>query len=175
LSFQTRGKNTKSKFFSERLPVLIAMHIKVDDLTGLEIQQLLREHLTDMRRTSPAESVHALDLDGLRKPEISFWTAWNESELLGCGALKELNPVHGEIKSMRTASTHRHEGVASGLLSYMVEEAKRRPYTRVSLETGSTNFFAPARNLYAKFGFKKCGPFAEYVDDPYSVYMTREL
>jgi putative acetyltransferase len=150
------------------------MEIKIDNLTGAGIQELLREHLTDMRRTSPPESVHALDLDGLRKPEITFWTAWNGNEILGCGALKELNPQHGEIKSMRTASAHRHEGVASGLLSHILEEA-RRHYKRVSLETGSMVFFAPARNLYAKFGFKQCGPFAGYIDDPNSVYMTREL
>jgi putative acetyltransferase len=151
------------------------MNIKVDDLTGPEIQQLLREHLADMRRTSPPESVHALDLDGLRKPEITFWTAWNGSELLGCGALKELSAQHGEIKSMRTVSAHRHEGVASSLLSRILEEASRRNYKRVSLETGSMGFFAPARSLYAKFGFKKCGPFADYVEDSNSVYMTREL
>ena len=151
------------------------MDIRVDDLTGTEIQQLLREHLADMRRTSPPESVHALDLDGLRKPEITFWTAWSGSELLGCGALKELDAQHGEVKSMRTASAHRHEGVASSVLSHILEEARRRNYKRVSLETGSMDFFAPARNLYAKFGFKKCGPFAGYVDDPNSVYMTKEL
>jgi putative acetyltransferase len=151
------------------------MDIKIDDLTGSEIQQLLREHLVDMKRTSPPESVHALDLDGLRKPEITFWTAWSGNELLGCGALKELNAEHGEIKSMRTAPAHRHEGVASNLLSHILEEAKGRHYKRVSLETGSMGFFAPARNLYAKFGFKKCGPFADYIEDPNSVYMTREL
>ena len=151
------------------------MDIRVDDLRGTEIQQLLREHLADMRRTSPPESIHALDLDGLRKPEITFWTAWSGSELLGCGALKELDAQHGEVKSMRTASAHRHEGVASSVLSHILEEARRRNYKRVSLETGSMDFFAPARNLYAKFGFKKCGPFAGYVDDPNSVYMTKEL
>jgi len=151
------------------------LDIRVDDLRGTEIQQLLREHLADMRRTSPPESIHALDLDGLRKPEITFWTAWSGSELLGCGALKELDAQHGEVKSMRTASAHRHEGVASSVLSHILEEARRRNYKRVSLETGSMDFFAPARNLYAKFGFKKCGPFAGYVDDPNSVYMTKEL
>jgi putative acetyltransferase len=151
------------------------MEIRVDDLTGSRIQLLLREHLEDMARTSPPESVHALDLAGLRRPEVTFWSAWRDGELLGCGALKELTPQHGEIKSMRTASEHRREGVASGLLGHILAEAKRRSYRRVSLETGSMDFFAPARGLYAKFGFEKCDPFADYVEDPYSVYMTREL
>jgi putative acetyltransferase len=95
--------------------------------------------------------------------------------LLGCGALKELNPQHGEIKSMRTASLHRRKGVAATLLKHILEEAKNRKYKRVSLETGPMDAFLPARNLYAGFGFKKCRPFADYVEDPYSVYMTKEL
>jgi putative acetyltransferase len=100
------------------------MQIKIDNLASSEIQQLLKEHLGDMRRISPPESVHALDLTGLLKPEITFWSAWKDDELLGCGALKELNPEHGEIKSMRTALSHRHEGVASSLLRHMLDEAK---------------------------------------------------
>jgi putative acetyltransferase len=109
------------------------MDIKIDDLTGSKIQLFLREHLADMARTSPPESIHALDLDGLRKPEITFWSAWSNNELLGCGALKELNPHHGEIKSMRTASAYRHNGVASRLLNHIIEEARRINYKRVSL------------------------------------------
>jgi putative acetyltransferase len=151
------------------------MEIRTDDLKGAKIQQLLREHLMDMTRTSPPESVHALDLGGLRKPDITFWSVWSDNELMGCGALKELNPEHGEIKSMRTASVHRHKGVASRLLSHIIGEARRRGYKRISLETGSMDFFAPARSLYAKFGFKKCGPFADYIEDSNSAYMTREL
>lgn len=153
----------------------LAMEIKVDDLRGPEIEQLLREHLADMRRISPPESVHALDLDNLRRTEITFWTVWRGKELLGCGALKQLSAEHGEIKSMRTSSEHRREGVASAMLEHILKIAKRRRYKRVSLETGSPDFFAPARNLYAKFGFKECAPFADYVDDPYSVFMTMEL
>jgi putative acetyltransferase len=151
------------------------MHIKVDDLSGAEIHELLREHLRNMALHSPPESVHALDLESLRKPEITFWTVWEDGQLLGCGALKELDPRHGEIKSMRTSSSHLRKGVAKRLLGHILEEAKRRSYRRLSLETGSGEAFAPARTLYAGFGFTDCGPFADYVEDPYSVFMTREL
>ena len=151
------------------------MEIKIDDLTGSEIQLFLKEHLEDMAQHSPPESCHALDLERLRKPEVTFWSAWNNNELLGCGALKELTPQHGEIKSMRTAAAHRGKGVATTLLNKILEEAKMRNYKRVSLETGSMDAFAPARSLYARFGFKECKPFADYVEDPYSLYMTKEL
>jgi len=124
---------------------------------------------------SPPESIHALDLDALRKPEITFWSAWEDGELMGCGAIKELDSRHGEIKSMRTASAHLRKGVAAALLRRMFDEAKRRSYRQLSLETGSTEAFAPAHRLYAAFGFKLCGPFADYVDDPFSVFMTREV
>ena len=153
----------------------IAMEIRVDDLSGPAIARLLQEHLQNMRLLSPPESVHALDLEGLRKPEITFWSAWQESALLGCGALKELDARHGEIKSMRTASVHLRKGVAAGLMRHMLEEARRRSYRRLSLETGSMAAFAPARSLYARFGFQQCGPFADYVEDPNSVFMTRAL
>jgi putative acetyltransferase len=119
--------------------------------------------------------VHALDLEGLRRPEITFWTAWENGELLGCGALKELDSEHGEIKSMRTAARHLRKGVARKLLEHIIAEAQRRCYTRLSLETGSMEAFEPARRLYAGFGFAYCAPFADYVEDPYSVFMTREL
>ncbi len=151
------------------------MNIKIDDLTGSAIAQLLREHLENMSQNSPPESIHALGLEQLRKPEITFWSVWNDTELLGCGALKELNPQHGEIKSMRTAEPHRRKGVAAKLLEHILEEARRRNYKRVSLETGSMSTFAPAHNLYARFGFKRCGPFADYIEDPNSVFMTKEL
>ena len=151
------------------------MQIRVDGLTGPEIIGLLREHLESMKLHSPPESIHALDLVGLRKPEITFWSAWQGSELMGCGAIKELDPRHGEIKSMRTVSSHLRKGVASNLLQHILDEAKRRSYRRLSLETGSAAAFAPARGLYARFGFKHCGAFAPYVEDPYSVFMTREI
>jgi putative acetyltransferase len=119
--------------------------------------------------------VHALDLDGLRIPEITFWTVWEGTALAGCGAIKELDPGHGEIKSMRTAPEFRNRGVASLMLRHILEEARTRRYTRVSLETGSMAFFEPARRLYQKFGFVHCGPFSTYTDDPNSVFMTRQL
>ena len=151
------------------------MHIKIDDLSGFEIHELLREHLASMRVHSPPESVHALPIEGLRRPEITFWTVWENGELLGCGALKELDSHHGEIKSMRTASRHLRKGVAQTLLHYIIGEAARRGYRRLSLETGSIQAFEPARELYARSGFTFCGPFAEYVEDPNSVFMTKEL
>lgn len=151
------------------------MHIKRDDLRGSEIYALLQEHLQSMALHSPPESVHALDIEALRKPDITFWTAWENEELLGCGALKELDSQHGEIKSMRTSSQHLRKGVATKMLTHILEEASRRRYRRLSLETGSMEAFAPARQLYAKFGFTYCEPFAAYVEDPYSVFMTREL
>jgi putative acetyltransferase len=151
------------------------MEIKVDDLRGPEIQALLQEHLDSMKLYSPPESIHALDLEALRKPEITFWTAWENGELLGCGALKELDSHHGEIKSMRTSSRHRRRGIASAMLTHILEEASRRGYQRISLETGSNEAFAPARSLYAAFGFTPCEPFADYNLDPYSVFMMKQL
>ncbi len=151
------------------------MEIRVDDLQGPEIAAFLQEHLDDMALHSPPESRHALDLERLRVPEITFWSVWHEGELVGCGALKELAPCHGEIKSMRTANAHRGKGIAASLLRHMLAEAKRRAYERVSLETGSMAVFAPARALYARHGFDYCAPFADYREDPNSVFMTRTL
>jgi len=151
------------------------MEIKVDDLSGVEIATLLKIHLQSLSALSPPESMHALDLDSLRKPEITFWSVWDGNELAGCGALKELDREHAEIKSMRTAAGHLRKGVASRMLEHIIQEARRRKYRRLSLETGSMAAFEPARRLYAKFGFKACGPFVGYVEDPNSVFMTLEL
>jgi putative acetyltransferase len=151
------------------------MLIRPDDLTGPEIRALLEEHLRNMHEISPPESVHALDLAALRRPEITFWTAWDADGLLGCGALKQLDGKHGEIKSMRTAGAQRRRGVARAMLAHIVDEAHRRGYSRLSLETGSQPAFAPARALYGSFGFADCGPFAGYGPDPNSVFMTRLL
>jgi putative acetyltransferase len=151
------------------------LRIVVDNLEGPEIIALLQEHLAEMRSVSPPESVHALDLSGLRKPDITFWTIWLESELAGCGALKALSRDHGEIKSMRTAQRHKRKGIAANMVRHIVEEAARRGYRRLSLETGSQPHFEPARALYASFGFQRCGPFGDYIDDPNSLFMTRVL
>lgn len=149
------------------------MHLRIDDLRGPEIAALLEEHLADMRRISPPESVHALDLDRLRQPEITFWTAWDGTSLLGCGALRQIDPTHGEIKSMRTARAHLRRGVAAAMLTHILAEAQHRGYARLSLETGTQIEFVPAHALYRRFGFEACGPFAEYREDPNSVFMTR--
>lgn len=151
------------------------MRIKVDDLSGVEIAEFLQDHVRDMKAVSPPESKHALDLDGLRKPEITFWTVWDDQILVGCGAIKELDPQHAEVKSMRTLFSYKRRGVASILLEQIIDEAKKRRYRRLSLETGSMPFFEPARRLYSKFGFKYCAPFSDYKEDPNSVFMTREL
>jgi len=149
--------------------------IRIDDLRGPEIAALLQEHLDDMAKWSPPESIHALDLERLRKPEITFWTVWDEGELLGCGAIRELDATHAEIKSMRTSHRHRRKGVAAVMLRHILDEATRRGYRRLSLETGAPAAFEPARQLYARFGFTPCGPFGDYVDDVFSVFMTRML
>jgi len=149
------------------------MLIQVDDLSGPEIRALLEEHLRNMHELSPPESVHALDLAALRSPEVTFWTVWSQGELWGCGALKALDPTHGEIKSMRTASTRRRRGVGRAMLEHIIAVARTRSYARLSLETGSMEAFAPARRLYESFGFTRCEPFADYAADPNSVFMTR--
>src|SRR5687768_9182985 len=118
-----------------RQPSNFNVEIRIDDLSGPEIRQLLEEHLANMRSISPPESTHALPIEGLRKPDVTFWTAWENGELVGCGALKELAAEHGEIKSMRTVSRHLRKGVAQALLDYIIGEAGRRGYRRLSLET----------------------------------------
>ena len=128
-----------------------------------------------MNQISPPESVHALDLEALRLPNITFWSAWLDSELIGCGALKELSAKIGEIKSMRTSKNHRGKGVASKILKHIIKEAERRGYDCLNLETGSFPEFAPARAVYIKYELEYCLPFGEYVEDPNSVFMTRKL
>jgi putative acetyltransferase len=148
------------------------MQIKIDDLTGHEIADFLDQHIQEMRSVSPPESKHALDISGLRKPDITFWSVWDTETLAGCGAIKELDPFQGEIKSMRVALPYRRKGVASLLLRHLIAEAKLRKYHKLSLETGSMPFFEPARQLYQKFGFVYCAPFASYREDPNSVFMS---
>lgn len=151
------------------------MDIRLDDLSGPEVQALLAEHLRNMRSLSPPESVHALDLTALRQPGVTFWSVWSGPVLVGCGALKELSPVHGEVKSMRTASDHRRKGVAQAMLRHILGVAAARGYQRLSLETGAQPAFEPARRLYERFGFQYCPPFEGYTEDPNSVFMTRAL
>ena len=170
------------------------MLIKIDDLTGAAIIALLQQHLSDMHLTSPPESVHALDLNGLRAADVSFWTLWlpqqasqnqaapehagqtqDELQLAGCGALKQLDSQSAEIKSMRTAESFRRQGIAAAMLTHLIETARERGYQCLYLETGSMAYFAPARALYQRFGFAECAPFADYVLDPNSVFMVKQL
>lgn len=151
------------------------MRIEVDDLSRPAVQELLREHLTSMYQLSPPDSVHALDIDGLRGSGVTFWTVWDGSLLLGCGALKELDPAHGEVKSMRTPAHLRRRGAGRAILAHIVSEARARGYKRLSLETGSPDAFEPAQKLYESFGFVYCGPFGDYRLDPYSVFMSLDL
>ena len=151
------------------------MQIIIDDLSGQQIADFLEEHIEDMKSTSPPQSKHALDLEGLRKSDITFWTMWEDNQLVGCGAIKELSPDHGEIKSMRTSAKLRGNGLASRMLTHIINEAEKRGYQRLSLETGSMEFFIPAVNLYKKFGFEICQPFANYKEDPNSIFMSKVL
>lgn len=149
------------------------MHIEVDDLTRPEVHQLLEEHLSNMYEWTPADSVFALDLEQLRVPEITLWTAWDEGKLLGCGALKQLSLVHGEIKSMRTPRVSRRQGAGRALLTHILHAAQTRGYTLVSLETGAHPGFQAAHALYRSAGFEYAGPFGSYQENPHSVFMSR--
>lgn len=151
------------------------LQIAIDPLEGPQVAALLQAHLDEMHRISPPESVHALDLSRLRAPDITFWSAYQGDTLLGCAALRALDAAHGEVKSMRTTPQARRRGVAAALLEQVMAEARRRGYRRLSLETGSQPEFAPARALYARFGFVECGPFGDYRLDPCSTFMTRAL
>lgn len=151
------------------------MRIELDDLTRPEVHALLAEHLQNMHALGPVDSVHALGLERLRAPDISFWTAWDGALLLGCAALKELDARWGEVKSMRTPAAHRRRGAGRALLEHVVAEARARGYGRLSLETGTVAAFVPAHQLYLSMGFTFCGPFADYVEDPNSVFMTLAL
>lgn len=151
------------------------MRIETDDLSRPAIHALLNEHLANMYELSPPESVHALDLEKLRAPGITFWSAWDGAVLLGVGALKELDPTHGEVKSMRTPAALRRRGAGRAILTHVIEVARSRNYRRLSLETGSIDAFRPAQSLYESFGFVRCGPFGDYREDPNSVFMTLTL
>jgi putative acetyltransferase len=149
--------------------------IRIDDLQGAQIAALLQAHLDAMRQHSPPESVHALDLNALRQPGITFWTAWDGSDLMGCGALKSLTADHGELKSMRTAAAHLRKGVGRAMLRHIELAARAQGIRRISLETGAHAPFHAAQQLYANEGYLVCGPFADYVLDPFSVFMTKPL
>jgi len=148
------------------------MNIKIDDVKSDAVVSLIREHLQHMASLSPAESCHPLDVDSLRGEDVTLWSCWSGDDLLGIGALQELDTAHGELKSMRTVQEHLRQGVAESILMHLLTVARDRGYQRVSLETGSASSFLPARKLYEKHGFVECDPFADYVPDPHSTFMT---
>ena len=151
------------------------MKIIIDDLSDPRVVSFLNEHLEHMIRVTPAGCVHALDIEALKKPEITFWTGWNNHELLCCGAIKKLDQHAAELKSMRTAPAHLGKGLASQLLYHILREARKSAIKKIYLETGSYAEFEPARKLYEKFGFEYSHPFADYSDSPNSVYMALSL
>jgi putative acetyltransferase len=151
------------------------VEIDVDDLRGEATLAVIAEHLAGMYASSPAESVHALDVDALRSPDVTFFSARVDGEVAGVGALKVLDGGRGEIKSMRVRSAHLGRGVGRALLRHLIAHARERGMTSLWLETGSTPEFLPAQALYESEGFVRCGPFADYADDPFSVFLTRDL
>jgi len=151
------------------------MDIRVGELRNKEVIALLQEHHKDMLSHSPVESVHALDLNALEAPDITFWSFWINNKLAGVGALKEIDAEHGEIKSMRTSTNHLRQGVAGKLLEHIIKQANIRSYKRLSLETGTMDVFLPAHKLYQLFGFQECEPFGDYKEDPYSMFMTKSI
>ncbi|MFN8023277.1 MAG: GNAT family N-acetyltransferase [Acidimicrobiales bacterium] len=151
------------------------MRIAEDDLTHPAVVELIRLHLQRMHEHSPPESVFALDVTGLRSPDVTFWVAWDGDTPMGCGALKELGPTAGEVKSMRTADGYLRRGVAAAILDHLVGEARARGYRRVSLETGTGPAFEAAHVLYERAGFEGCPPFGDYTDTTFSRYFALDL
>ena len=153
----------------------MSMRIIEDDLSGAEIRSLLETHFAGMLANSPEGSCHFLDFEGLNAPDVTFWSVWDADALMGCGALKELSSLHGEIKSMRTHADHLRKGAGAAMLTHIISEARVRGYQRLSLETGSADAFVPALAMYQAHGFEFCPPFGDYVEDPFSRFMTLSL
>lgn len=149
--------------------------ITVDDPRAADVRALLERHLVFTAEHSPPEDVHALDVDALVDPSITFVSYRVAGEVLGVGALKDLGAGDGELKSMHTAAAARGRGVAGAIVEHLVDLARERGLTRLSLETGTPEAFRPARSLYARHGFVECGPFADYGPSPYSTFLTRDL
>ena len=140
-----------------------------------EVNNLLKKHFIELRSVSPAGSTHVLDLEGLKDPTIKFWSLWENEELIGCGALKFLDNYHGEFKSIRVADKFRKKGFGEKIIFHLIEEAKKLKIKKLSIETGSGNFFKSARELFKKFDFEPCKPFAHYKEDPNSCYYTKNI
>ena len=147
----------------------------VGNFDNLEVNDLLKKHFIELRSVSPAGSTHVLDIDGLKDPSIKFWSLWENNKLIGCGALKFLEKDHGEFKSIRVADEFRKKGIGERIIKHLIDEAKKLEISKLSIETGAGEFFAPARKLFNKFGFKKSEPFAHYKVDPNSCYFTLDL
>ncbi|HVY45958.1 MAG TPA: GNAT family N-acetyltransferase [Minicystis sp.] len=152
-----------------------SLRFQLDDLSGEEVRALVREHVARMHQHSPPESVHAFDVDALRRPEVRFWSVWSGNELAGCGALADIGRGRGELKSMRVPDAYLGRGVGRAILEHLIADARARGLRSLWLETGSADAFLPARKLYESAGFRLTGPFDGYVDDPYSLFMTLEL
>ena len=142
---------------------------------NLEVNNLLKKHFIELRSVSPAGSTHVLDIDGLKDSSIKFWSLWENNKLIGCGALKFLEKGHGEFKSIRVADEFRKKGIGERIINHLIEEAKKLEISKLSIETGAGEFFAPARKLFKKFGFKECKPFAHYKEDPNSCYYNLKI
>jgi putative acetyltransferase len=155
--------------------VRLNLNFRRDDLSGGAVRQLIAQHLLGMRANSPPESVHALDIDGLRGSDMTFWSVWMGDEIAGCGALKRLDAGRGEIKSMRVADNFLGRGVGRAILNHLIGEAQAMGMESLWLETGASEAFIPALRLYESAGFKRCGPFDGYIDDPFSVFMMRAI
>jgi putative acetyltransferase len=151
------------------------LRIVEGDLRDPRVVDLLRLHLISARAETAPGSAHALDLTGLQSPDISFWTIWDDETLVGVGALKRLSAKHGEVKSMHTAQSMRGKGAGRAMLRHIIATARARGMSRLSLETGSWEYFRPARAFYRSHGFVECPPFADYVLDPNSVFMSLDL
>tara|TARA_B100001540_G_C15652315_1_gene571656 strand:- start:330 stop:788 length:459 start_codon:yes stop_codon:yes gene_type:complete len=140
-----------------------------------KVNNLLKKHFIELRSVSPAGSTHVLDVEGLKDPSIKFWSLWENEKLIGCGALKFLDSQHGEFKSIRVADEFRKKGFGEKIIFHLIEEAKKLKIKKISIETGSGNFFKSARELFKKFGFEPCEPFAHYTEDPNSCYYTKNI
>ncbi len=153
----------------------MSIEVRPDDLSSAEVQALIAEHLAGMHGNSPPGHVHALAIEGLQRPEITFWSAWEEDRLCGCGGLKELDRHSGEIKSMRTRARFLRRGVGQAILDEIFSTARSRGYQRLYLETGTGDAFEPSHRLYLKNGFDWCGSFGDYRATDFNVFMTREM
>lgn len=151
------------------------LRLLLDDLSGAPTRALIARHLSAMHAHSPPESVHAFDVEKLRQPGLTFWSAWVGEEIAGCGALKVLDAERGELKSMRVADAFLGQGIGRAILEHLVAEARARGLGSLWIETGSAPAFLPALRLYESAGFRRCGPFGEYRNDPFSIFMTRAI